>query len=751
MTYRRYAIVLFSSAALFFSAVAGAETRRAVIIGINSYFDSTTSLVGRGTPPDPRFWLNLNGAVNDSVRVRDILVARYGFERGDIVYISDRDATRNAIISAIEDHLIAKTRPGDVAFFYYAGHGSRVRNTLSTEEDKLDESIVPADASTGARDIRDRELRDLFNKVIDKGGELTVVLDSCHSGSATRGPSGSSSVVTRMLPMDPRDVKDGSTAPSPADRGALVISATQKDQLAHEGEDEHGYDGGVFSMALLRALRTAEVDEPAQNIFRRISAQMKASGYPQAPDIEGTDERKGRSFFGGEGSGETGRSVASVQSVDDGVVTLQEGISAGFTRGSELTKVNNPDVRIRIMEVDGLVRSIAEIRAGAESDINAGDLFVVDKWAPPDVPNLHVWIPSVNLSATELAEFAEGLQAAAASKGYDWITDPTLQVPSHILRHTDEGWELADELDNRHALGQSPSIDGIAEKLDPSGGAIYVNLPAPAALEGAIQLGDDSANNSIAMSNTRRAADYHLVGRFNNGKLGYAWLRPQITSPADSAMPWITRWTDLEGPVEIQASKVATLAVKLGYINAWLRLEGPPKDPAFPYELVLKARDEDRFVTGGEIREGDRYSLAIHGPQNMPDFVAWRYVYVFALDRNGKSTLVFPQGGFTENRYPPEEDKDDPKQTYILPKSNFKVSKPFGMDTFVLVATNDRIPDLTVFNSGGVRSPVITRGTVTLTDLLRNVGTNTRGTELEAVPTQWSIQRLYVVSAAQGP
>jgi integrase len=48
--------------------------------------------------------------------------------------------------------------PGDVRFFYHAGHGSQVPNSLSSEADELDKSLVPSDGN----DIRDKELRRLY-------------------------------------------------------------------------------------------------------------------------------------------------------------------------------------------------------------------------------------------------------------------------------------------------------------------------------------------------------------------------------------------------------------------------------------------------------------------------------------------------------------------------------------------------------------------------------------------------------------
>ena len=80
-----------------------------------------------------------------------------------------------------------ESRPGDVVIFYYAGHGAQRVNSLSREANRLDQTIVPSDANAGVFDLRDKELARAFNPLMDKGVSLTLIFDSCHSGSIMRG------------------------------------------------------------------------------------------------------------------------------------------------------------------------------------------------------------------------------------------------------------------------------------------------------------------------------------------------------------------------------------------------------------------------------------------------------------------------------------------------------------------------------------------------------------------------------------
>lgn len=59
-----------------------------LIIGINEYTD---------TP--------LFGWVNDAILQRQLLIHRFGFNSQDVVMLLNKDATRQGILDAIEEHL----------------------------------------------------------------------------------------------------------------------------------------------------------------------------------------------------------------------------------------------------------------------------------------------------------------------------------------------------------------------------------------------------------------------------------------------------------------------------------------------------------------------------------------------------------------------------------------------------------------------------------------------------------------------
>src|SRR5882672_10077047 len=249
-----------------------AQTRRAFLVGIDKYRPATAAekkearKKGMVAPAriDAEFG-PLDGAVNDAVSIRDVLLHRFGFLPENVHLLKDAGAKRQAILDGMRKYLVNEAHDGDVLFFYYAGHGSQVQNSLSYKPDKQDETIVPWDANVGAWDIRDKEIARLFNEALDKHKvTLTAIFDSCHSGSIARGLAGDQ-LKTRSLPGDTRDAKDDYHATPPENRGALIISAAQFNESAKEAVEEH--DGvsiphGAFTLALLQTFNRVPPNTP---------------------------------------------------------------------------------------------------------------------------------------------------------------------------------------------------------------------------------------------------------------------------------------------------------------------------------------------------------------------------------------------------------------------------------------------------------------------------------------------------------
>ena len=446
--------------------------RRALLVGIDKYIPPRAS-TSAGKPPvsgrAPAAWTDLEGAVNDVQAMREVLISRFGFDDADVHVLVNAGATRDRILSEIRHDLIEPAAPGDVSFFFYAGHGSQVRNSKSAEADKMDESIVPADANRGQPDLRDKEVARIFDEALDKRVLLTMAFDSCHSGSIARGISRPTRY--RMLPPDPRDVADPSAPKPPEERGALVLSAAQDDQLAGETRDEDKTPHGLFSWAFLKTLRTMPVDETAERMFVRVRALMQSEDAAQEPVLAATPERRRASMFGAQRSG-SGATVVAVQSIEsDGSVVLQGGLAAGIRVNCELQEAGAaPDraAMLRVTQERGLTHSAAIVTKGSAHDITRGALFEVVKWTAPAGPGLRVWIEPGVMSSAVAAQFRLGpgtnrdaVEVLPSAEGADYVLTGRREASG-----LEVAWARPFAADDTKALALPARTDWIPVALD---------------------------------------------------------------------------------------------------------------------------------------------------------------------------------------------------------------------------------------------------------------------------------------------
>ena len=757
----RLALVI-ALAALLVPGQGEGATRRAVLVGINTYrpagalADEKGPLTGRGV------WTDLRGSLNDLRAIREILQTIYRFPPANIRVLEESEATRACILAAIREMLIAPTSPGDTCVFYYAGHGSQVFNSRSTKRDRKDATLVPADSSAGAWDIRDKELARLFNDVIDRGGRLTVLVDACHSGSITRGePPG----LARWLPADPRDVAalgpeqpDSRPPPGERDGGAVVFSATQDDQLAYEVRDATGLPHGAFSLALARALREG-AGLSANGVYLRTMALMELDGLPQDPVLAGPRARLIQPIFGELDHAATPGLMAPVISVGNGgSVVLGAGYADGVVPGCEFVRLDGVPARLRVSVVKTLSASVAEVVEGRAATLRQGDLFRLDRWVGNSDVTLRVWVPPALNAADDVLNHGAITNRTAGTGRVRFVDDPTEESPTHELAWNGQAWALLCPGGQTRTLG--PRLSGeivqtaLKDELNPK---VFVNVPPTPSLANRLGRSAFEQQPLVVGAASRREAHYVLAGRRSGGCLQYAWVQPRATEQGlrANALPARTDWVDVPDPAgdgADAARRLAEFARRIAAARAWLALDAPPDAGYFPYQLALRHVESGRTVSAGSVTQGDVYRplLLLTAPSSVR-VVDRRYVYAFVVDSFGKRTLLFPPPGHgnVENHLPYEGGV--PRPAELVVGTPFRIGQPLGMDTYVLLTTRDPIPvPELVLDGEGARTRSAEALTVPadgLTRLLLAVGDPTRGRPPTSV--YWSIQRLGIISVAR--
>ncbi|KAJ6505615.1 caspase domain-containing protein [Mycena vulgaris] len=139
----------------------------------------------------------LKECVNDANLIESFITTT--FTTHSIRRLDNEAATRQDILDNFQSHLIENTNinPGDTIIFYFAGHGSRVTAPVGWQSnDGLIETICPYDQRTlvngvvrGVPGIPDVTIAALLRELAHRGGSnITVILDCCYSGGATRAP-----------------------------------------------------------------------------------------------------------------------------------------------------------------------------------------------------------------------------------------------------------------------------------------------------------------------------------------------------------------------------------------------------------------------------------------------------------------------------------------------------------------------------------------------------------------------------------
>jgi hypothetical protein len=240
---------------------------------------------------------DLKGAGNDVERVRSLLIGRFGFAESDIAMLKDAQATRQGILDAF-DALVAKARAGDVVYVHYSGHGSRMRDARAPEgdeEDGWDETLVPHDSRQGkVFDITDDEVNAFVTSLTAKTNNVTIVLDSCHSGSATRGGS-----EGRRVPDDEREppvaAETRAVQEGPTDFGAraldyVLITGSMPHELSNEF-DVAGVRQGALTHFLTAAMMSARPQTTYKTLMETVAAEVTSLFGSQHPQTEGRTDR----------------------------------------------------------------------------------------------------------------------------------------------------------------------------------------------------------------------------------------------------------------------------------------------------------------------------------------------------------------------------------------------------------------------------------------------------------------------------
>lgn len=299
----------------------GTSQLYALLIGIDCYLPHRL--------PNGRYYRSLSGCVRDITLVEEFLQSKLGVSEECILKLKasntgatqppesrDEWPTYDNMVAAFQK-LTEMAQSGDQVYIHYSGHGGRTPAKFpESKTNGLDESLVPMDIrDPKARYLRDIELAQILKKMVDKGLIVTIVLDSCHSGGATRGAGdavarGIDAIDTTERPTQSlvasddeliatwqsltqetkRDLTLGSGwLPEP--KGYVLLAACRPSESAYEYRVDGKHQNGALTYWLLEEFKHIEPHLTYKLIYDRIVPKIYSHLKLQIPLLEGDSTR----------------------------------------------------------------------------------------------------------------------------------------------------------------------------------------------------------------------------------------------------------------------------------------------------------------------------------------------------------------------------------------------------------------------------------------------------------------------------
>lgn len=608
-------------------AGAGNEGPRklAVVVGISKYDKAAT-----GYSP-----LNTDG---DIAAITGAL-QRQGFKKPDVKLVRDQDATREGIVSAIETHLVAQAKPGDVVVIHYSGHGHQISDDDGDEIDGYDEVLVPYGAPAkmeggydGSKHLRDDDFGELIGKLrakVGPAGNVLVTIDACHSGTITRGADDGLAVRGGMAPMGgpgkkkASDVADaggmfeaGGGASSAGLAPFVVISAARHDEVARETRDPDGHAIGALSLAFSETMAQSKKGMTYRQLFGRIQTHMSATVPKQSPQLEGDIDTM---LLSGDVIDQA--PYFQVTEVKDGAVRIDGGRLVGVNPGTKVA-------------------------------------FHPEGTATPD-PTKAIAVGTVTKANEVMAEIAvEGADAAKVKDAQVFVTEYSygeLKVKVAV----DPKLSGAAKDAAGKALAAAPIAEVVTDQADllviadeQAKGKLQI-----VAADGTVVVGGlDPAGSTFAATVGERVKGYGR-GRYLKG----LELHDETVDVTIELVPAKHTYDDFDGSCT-----------------------GSSPVDASPYQTAGH---------GWTFQPGDGYLIKF---KNNGDQRA--YVAVLDLMPDGTIEALYPQRGYKGN-----ENYLEPGAEFLVKDLCFEVTEPYGTEMLKLFATRERVDFEPILTPGATR------------------------------------------------
>lgn len=286
------------------------------------------------------------GCENNVSLLAETLIKDFGFAENNVVSLSNERATRDEIYKNFQTHLIgnAKKAKADgkeaVVVYYFCGHGSQFADQDGDENDGKDETFVAYDSRTAnVFDVLDDEIDDLKAELRPYTTNTTLILESCHSGTGSRGDARESQLVSQETDEDARKrIPYKRKFPATSDADTLsyteLAASLSSNTAKSETKEFCGCDKplSLMTKALVQGLARADHSTTYRGLMREVSAEVAANSR-QEPQVEGNRDAL---LFGG--AAKRTKPYIEIEKILSGdQVTIKAGTIHGLKIGSQVS------------------------------------------------------------------------------------------------------------------------------------------------------------------------------------------------------------------------------------------------------------------------------------------------------------------------------------------------------------------------------------------------------------------------------
>jgi len=291
----------------------------------------------------------LRGPERDVQKIGDYLLSlKIPGERDVLIEtLKGPQATHQQLLDTWKTHF-ANAAAGDEAVFFFSGHGAleKAHHAFTRPGQAFFESLVCYDTMAGGPALADKELRFLIYQLSQRGLHITCILDSCHSGGATRNMEMIIKKLSKEVPVrewkdfvfadavkeaDVRNAKD--LAKVLPEGKHIQLSACQSSQSAWEVRGS-----SIFTFNLLQVLQQSGTSLSYADLYSRVK-YLVVNRFEQVPHFYAPVKDKiagsNRLFLGGQTGTANSGNANIVFNTADQYWLLSRGAIHGITAASD--------------------------------------------------------------------------------------------------------------------------------------------------------------------------------------------------------------------------------------------------------------------------------------------------------------------------------------------------------------------------------------------------------------------------------